>query len=78
MKRAIEPTEGRGSNAQGTMTDKPTKGGAREGSGKKRLLLPRQTFTIRLSAAARARLTELCRERVTTAGKLIDELILKQ
>ena len=60
------------------MTDKPTKGGARKGSGKKRLLLPRQTFTIRLSAAARARLAELCQERATTAGKLIDELILKQ
>ena len=56
----------------------PTKGGARKGSGKKRLLLPRQTLTIRLSAAARARLAELCQERATTAGKLIDELILKQ
>jgi hypothetical protein len=46
------------------MTPKPTRGGARAGSGRKRRITPRVPITVRLEPQDAERLRELCR----TAG----------
>ena len=43
------------------MTDKPTRGGARPGSGRKRRTVPRVPITVRLEPDDAERLRELCR-----------------